>query len=83
MKNKLQDYTEIEFFELLQNLYDDKLSTEEMEEMIEFLDKTEYPKGSMLLINPSSLGIEDEASAIVEELRRWHGVNGLKCFKGD
>lgn len=81
MKNNLQDYTEIEFFELLNKGFDGELGLKESDDLVEFLNRSKYPKGAMIIINPSSVGIEDDPKAIVEELKRWYSENDLPCFK--
>jgi hypothetical protein len=82
MRNSLQEYTKNEFLELLTRSFTPGgMDLKESDDLIDFLDNTQYPRGHMILINPSSFGIEDSPSAIVDEICRWYSKNSLPCFK--
>ena len=82
MKNKLQDYTESEFLQLLLASGELDFSDDDLEDLVIFFnEKINHPKGSSLLTHPSMVGIEDSPEAIIEELKRWYTENGQDCFK--
>ncbi|MGF1727948.1 bacteriocin immunity protein [Photobacterium nomapromontoriensis] len=87
-KNKLSDYTEQEFLDLLEKGFDGSFTPDELDkytdELVLFMKfNTEYPQGSDLLFCPRKLGIEDSSEAVIEELKRWYTEQGLPCFKDD
>lgn len=82
MKNKLQDYTESEFLQLLLASEELDFSDDDLDELVNFFnEKINHPKGSALLTHPTMLGIEDSSEAIIEELKSWYTENGQPCFK--
>ncbi|GAB7229897.1 bacteriocin immunity protein [Vibrio rotiferianus] len=82
MKNRLQDYTESEFLQLLLASEELDFSDEGLDDLVNFFnEKVDHPKGSALLTHPTMLGIEDSSEAIIEELKRWYTEKGQPCFK--
>lgn len=82
MKNKLQDYTESEFLQLLLASEELDFSDDDLDELVNFFnEKINHPKGSALLTHPTMLGIEDSSDAIIGELKRWYKEQGRPCFK--
>ncbi|MGD8119102.1 bacteriocin immunity protein [Vibrio sp. TRT 29B02] len=81
MKSSLINYTESEFLQLIQNTHNGVATDQEVEELVSFLDTTEYPEGSALLTHPKMVGIEDTPEAMIAELKRWYTQKGQQCFK--
>lgn len=82
MKNKLQDYTESEFLQLLLASEELDFSDDDLDYLVIFFnEKINHPNGSALLTHPTMLGIEDSSEAIIEELKRWYKEQGKLCFK--
>lgn len=82
MKNKLQDYTESEFLQLLLASEELDFRDDDLDYLVIFFnEKINHPKGSALLTHPTMLGIEDSSEAIIEELKRWYKEQGKLCFK--
>ncbi|TOH16460.1 bacteriocin immunity protein [Vibrio parahaemolyticus] len=80
MKNNLQEYTELEFLDLLARSMD--FDEKESDEVVCFFnEKIKHPKGSALLTHPSMLGLEDTPESIINEIKRWYASQGLPCFK--
>ncbi|MIG40630.1 bacteriocin immunity protein [Salmonella enterica subsp. enterica] len=86
-KNNLEDYTEDEFIELLNNFFEppeelhgDKLSKFIGDLVSHFIRITQHPDGSDLIFYPSE-DREDNPQGIVDELKRWRASQGLGCFK--
>ncbi|WP_036759461.1 bacteriocin immunity protein [Photobacterium halotolerans] len=82
MKNSLQEYTESEFFEILEQTID--ADEEDVDVLLDFFDeKVQHPKGYGLLTHPTMCGIEDSPQAVINELKRWYAEQGLPCFKSE
>ncbi len=80
LKNKISDYTEIEFIELLEAYM--TCSEEDDDIFLDwFEEKVIHPKSSDLLTHPTICGIEDSPKAMTAEIKRWYVVQGLPCFK--
>ncbi len=84
MKNKLQDYTEEEFYALLERSEEIDFPEKELDELVVFFNtEVAHPKGSDLIMTPTALGIEDSPEAIINEIKRWYKDNGLPLFKSE
>ncbi len=81
MKNDIQDYTEAEFLAVVEHVYSDNSTDEEVEDLVHFFNNTQYPRGSTIITHPDIIGIKDQPVAIVEEIKRWYSQNNLTCFK--
>lgn len=82
MKSSLQDYTELDFLNLLIDSEKDDFDDELLDELVDFFNSViRHPKGSALLTHPSMVGIDDTPEAIIVELKRWYSEQGLPCFK--
>ncbi|ECF1703882.1 TPA: bacteriocin immunity protein [Salmonella enterica subsp. enterica serovar Enteritidis] len=87
LKNKLEDYTEDEFIEFLNNFFEppEYLDGDELSRYIDNLQRhftkvTQHPDGSDLIFYPSE-DREDSPYGIVEELKRWRISQRLPSFK--
>jgi hypothetical protein len=87
IKEKLEDYTETEFLNLLDEIFENKnnLNGDEYEklsiDLITHIEKiTEHPEKSDLLCYPPE-GRENSPHGILEEVKRWRALNGKPGFK--
>lgn len=87
LKEKLEDYTELEFLELLAELFENKhdLGADEYEKITTTLINhvvtvTEHPEKSDLLCYPPK-GRDDSPKGILEEVKKWRALNGKPGFK--
>ncbi|MGB7997356.1 MAG: bacteriocin immunity protein [Photobacterium halotolerans] len=82
MKNSLQDYTETEFLEILEQTIE--AEEEDVDTLADFFEEhVRHPKGCDLLFYPTKCGIEDTSQAVIDELKRWYAEQGLLCFKSE
>ena len=84
LKNKFEEYTEAEFFELLNKIWAINVSSEEEHDaLIEHFSKiTEHPEGSGLIFYPGA-GIEDSPEGVVKVVKDWRAANGKPGFKAE
>ncbi|HCB1572256.1 TPA: bacteriocin immunity protein [Klebsiella quasipneumoniae] len=82
LKNKLEDYTEAEFLEFLNKIWNiDVSSEEEHDKLIEHFSKiTEHPQGNGLIFYPDG-SREDSPEGVVKEVKEWRAANGKPGFK--
>lgn len=86
-KEKLENYTEAEFLELLHILFtgDHGLKGKAREKYVIRLvlyiaEITEHPERSDLLTRPPA-GREDSPEGVLQEVKRWRAENGKPGFK--
>ncbi|KPC57202.1 Colicin/pyocin immunity protein [Pseudomonas amygdali pv. morsprunorum] len=86
LKSQLSDYTEAEFMEVLNELFNGVSATKENAEeyVISLIDHiaevTEHPEKSDLLCYPPE-GREDSAAGVMKETKEWRAKNGKPGFK--
>ncbi|EDV9995205.1 bacteriocin immunity protein [Salmonella enterica subsp. enterica] len=87
LKNNLEDYTEDEFIEFLNNFFEppEELTGDELSKFIDNLLRhfnkiTQPPDGGDLIFYPSEER-EDSPEGVIEELKRWRKSQRLPCFK--
>lgn len=86
IKDKISDYTEREFFQLVYGIYHadpvlyptDRAHTNGIDE---FERLSEHPDGSDLIFHPSKVGIKDTPQSIVDAVKKWRAEQGLPGFK--
>ncbi|WP_181315962.1 bacteriocin immunity protein [Photobacterium kishitanii] len=83
MKTCIQDYTESEFLAVIQNVHNGIATDQDVEDLVRFLNSTQYPEGSDLLMYCNMIGIEDTPEAMIEELKRWYKEQNLPLFKAE
>ncbi|MGG1927213.1 bacteriocin immunity protein [Enterobacter soli] len=78
----LKDYTENEFLELVQKLFDvtETTEAEDIKNILEFKRLAEHPDGSDLIYYPRD-GREDSPEGVVNEVKEWRSANGKPGFK--
>lgn len=83
-KEKLADYTESEFLELVTKICTaDTASEEEDDELVEhFSTITEHPQGYGVIFYPEA-GADDSPQGIVALIKEWRAANGKPGFKQD
>ncbi|WES69317.1 bacteriocin immunity protein [Superficieibacter sp. HKU1] len=89
-KEKITDYTEEEFIELLDEFLmdtrkDKTLNGNELEDYIDrltdhFIEITEHPSGSDLLFYPET-DEDEEPKKILNTVKEWRRSQGLPLFK--
>ncbi|GEK12474.1 bacteriocin immunity protein [Aliivibrio fischeri] len=87
IKKSLNDYTEDEFKELMQEFFDNKhnlsgdgfaIHIQELSDY--FIRLTEHPYGNGVIFNPKEEQ-DDSPEGIVLEVKKWRESQGLPCFK--
>ncbi|NIE74550.1 bacteriocin immunity protein [Pantoea sp. Tr-811] len=86
MKDRISDYTEHEFLELVHGIYhgDPVLyptDRKHTDGIIKFERLCEHPLGSDLIFYPSKVGIKDSPQSVVEAVKKWRAEQGLPGFK--
>ena len=81
-KNKLEDYTEVEFLDFLNKIWAVSVSSEdEHDELVEQFSKvTEHPDGNGLIFYPKA-GVEYSPEGVIKEIKEWRLANGRPGFK--
>lgn len=82
LKAEISEYTEQEFLELLNKLFDGQCSTEEeYHSLIEHIEQiSQHPKGNEILFYPAA-GTDDSAEGVLQVIKEWRAGNGLPGFK--
>lgn len=83
MKNRLiSDFTEQEFLNFVNGIWDGGARSEEedVKLVFEFERLTEHPDGSDLLYYPRN-DREDSPEGVVKEVKEWRAANGKSGFK--
>ncbi|MCC8456491.1 bacteriocin immunity protein [Photorhabdus aegyptia] len=81
LKNKLEEYTENEFMELILRIILDEGTEEEQDTLLEgFIKITEYPSGSDLIYYPKN-GEDDSPEGILKTIKEWRAKNDKPGFK--
>lgn len=86
-KSTLSEYTEVEFFEILNELFDGPIGVPEDQEeqyITDLIDHiasvTEHPEESGLLCYPPA-DREDSANGVMQEIKAWIARSGKPGFK--
>ncbi|MBE3681836.1 MULTISPECIES: bacteriocin immunity protein [Vibrio] len=89
LKDQLQDYTESEFYRLLEDFFEDTdtndLPNTEYDKHISklaehFANIVDHPEGNGLIFHPVA-GREDSPRGVIEEIKNWYKAQGKQCFK--
>ncbi|MFJ4390146.1 bacteriocin immunity protein [Pseudomonas soli] len=87
LKDKLADYTESEFLELVSELFHNRTSLKgkELENyrisiVLHFEKITEHPDGSDVICYPPE-GADDSPQGVVDRVKEWRAANGKPGFK--
>ena len=84
MNKTISDYTEAQFIEFLDELFEANDNGASDEKLGEFLDKfrqlTGHPDGTDLIYYPEE-GADDSAEGITRTVKEWRAANGLSGFK--
>lgn len=87
LKQKLEDYTEAEFIELLNELFENpsNLKGREFEShsnmLVKHFDKiVVHPEGNGLIFYPPD-DREDSPQGVIDEIKRWRKSQGHPSFK--
>ncbi len=82
MKNKLEDYTEAEFLQLVTDIFEANGSEDETDSwLIHFNKIVGHPLGASLIVDPSVQLDDDSPVGVVNEVKKWRLSQGLPCFK--
>ncbi|MQL48955.1 bacteriocin immunity protein [Photorhabdus khanii] len=82
LKSKIEEYTEAEFLELINMIFEGKYSSEvEHDSIVNNIVKvSEYPSGTNLLYYPED-GTEDSPEGVLKVVKEWRAKNGKPDFK--
>ncbi|EKN3725090.1 TPA: bacteriocin immunity protein [Yersinia enterocolitica] len=81
LKNKLEEYTTMEFLNLLEKIWRIDVSEEEHDNLIRHVASiTEYPAGTDLFFYPEA-GSEHSPEGILDFIKKWRAENGKPGFK--
>jgi hypothetical protein len=83
MKREISDYTEKEFIEFLQSVFEANTSSDDILDplLFEFERLTEHPAGSDLIYWPEDMNNTPTPEGITEIVKNWRAANGLPGFK--
>jgi hypothetical protein len=88
-KDKLEDYTEAEFLQFLENIFSthSDLTSDEFDELVRehvkhFEKITEHPDQSDVIFYPKA-GQDDSPEGVLQEVKKWRSANGKPGFKPD
>jgi len=88
-KQRLEDYTESEFLEFLEQMSKNPYNLKGKEYgayvdkfVVHFENITEHPRKSDVLFYPEP-GQEDSPQGILKEVKEWRAANGKSGFKPD
>lgn len=80
-KNRLDEYSEQEFLEILNEFWDGDITEAEEDEFVQrFNEIVEHPEKSDLIFYPSG-NRDDSPEGVVDELKRWCREKGKACFR--
>ncbi|MBX8484569.1 bacteriocin immunity protein [Pseudomonas cichorii] len=80
MKNTFNEYTEIEFIDLLQRIISHAGTESEVDELVfHFEEISGHPAGSDLIFYPED-GADDSAEGITRTVKEWRAKQGLPGF---
>jgi len=81
-RNRLEEYTEVEYLELIECLFEAKYSSEnEHDEIVDHIVITsEHPDETGVLYDPRK-GIEDSPQGVINAIKQWRLANGKPGFK--
>lgn len=87
LKQRFEDYTELEFIEFLNEFFGNphnlarKERQSHIERLVEHFDKiVKHPEGNGLIFYPSE-GRDDSPEGIIEDIKKWRTSQGLPLFK--
>ena len=81
LRDSLEDYTELEFVELINIIVSAEGTDEYQDELLEnFIATTGHPNGSDLIYYPES-SEDGTPESIVRIVKEWRFSEGLPCFK--
>lgn len=82
LKNALEDYTESEYLEIIQRLFEGKFPSEKQhDDLVDHIVTTsEHPNGTGVLYYPED-GFEDSPAGVLSAIKDWRLANGKPGFK--
>lgn len=87
LKNRLEDYTESEMLEFLNEFFENPQGlkgielTNHLSRMVKHLiDITGHPEGRDLIFNPPN-DRDDSPEGVLREIKKWRKSKGLSLFK--
>lgn len=89
LKANLEDYTEAEFLEFLQNIFSphENLPADEFDAFVRahvkhFEKISGHPNQSDVIFYPKP-GQDDSPQGVLEEVKNWRAANGMPGFKSE
>ncbi len=82
LKNTLSEYTESEYIELINRLFEGNYSSEREHDAIvdNIVDTSEHPNNTNILYYPEE-GVEDSPEGVLGAIKAWRAANGKPGFK--
>ncbi|KAA0971410.1 bacteriocin immunity protein [Pseudomonas sp. ANT_H12B] len=82
LRNTLQEYTEDEYLDLIECLFEGTYSSEQEHDAIveNIVLTSEHPDGTGVLYDPRE-GIEDNPNGVINAIKQWRSINGKPGFK--
>lgn len=82
LRNTLEEYTENEYLDLIECLFEGTYSSEaEHDAIVENIVLTsEHPDGTGILYDPRE-GVEDSPEEVLNAIKTWRAANGKPGFK--
>lgn len=82
LKSKLEEYTESEYLNLIECLFEGRYSSEEEHDAIieNIVNTSEHPKRTGVLYYPDE-GVEDSPIGVINVIKEWRAANGKRGFK--
>lgn len=82
LRGALEEYTEAEYLELIECLFEGKYSSEEEHDAIveNIVHTSEHPDGTGVLYDPRE-GVEDSPVGVLSAIKQWRTANGKPSFK--
>lgn len=82
LKSKLEEYTESEYLNLINCLFDGGYSSEEEHDAIveNIVNTSEHPNRTGVLYYPEE-GVDDSPAGVLKAIKDWRSANGKPGFK--
>jgi hypothetical protein len=82
LKQKFEEYTESEYIDLINRLFEGNYSSEREHDAIvdNIVDTSEHPNGTNILYYPEE-GVDDSPEGASGAIKAWRAANGKPGFK--
>ncbi|WP_318419469.1 bacteriocin immunity protein [Photobacterium leiognathi] len=81
-KNKLEEYTEAEFLQLIVDIFEANGTEDETDHFLMcFHEIVGHPLGASLIVDPTVKLDDDSPKGVLKEVKEWRQLHGLPLFK--